>query len=130
MTKQLFLTASLTLAVAAATAPASAQAPLQVIGERTQDDQITERVSHRDLNLANASGQKRLTSRVRSAVGMVCAPLDFTGLRTQRQACRSVAWQGAKPQMARAIARAEQLAASGTTSLPEVAIAVRAPSAF
>jgi UrcA family protein len=130
MTKQLFLIATCALTAAAGAVPASAQAPVQVIGQRVDDDLITQRVSHRDLNLASAFGQKALRFRVRSATRKVCAPLDDTGQRTQRQECRSVAWQGAKPQIARAIARAEQLAATGTTSLPEVAIAVRAPSAF
>jgi UrcA family protein len=130
MTKQLFLATTFALVAVAGAAPASAQAPLQVIGERVDPDQLTERVSHRDLNLASASDQKRLTSRVRSAVGKVCAPLDGTNLRTRQQQCRSVAWHGARPQMARAVARAQQLAATGSSSLPEVAIAIRAPSAF
>lgn len=130
MTKQLFLATALTLVAAAGATPASAQAPLQVVAERIQDDRITQRVSHRDLNLASASGQRSLHFRVRSAMGRVCAPLDGTNLRTQQQYCRSVAWDGAKPQMDQAIARAQQLAATGITSLPEIAIAVQAPVAF
>jgi UrcA family protein len=128
MTKFLFLGA-LALTTAAGAAHARPQ-PVEVVGQRVTDDQLTQRVSHRDLNLAAAAGQKALTFRVRSAVGKVCSPLDGTNLRTQHQQCRSYAWQGAKPQMARAIERAQQLAATGTTSLPEVAIAIRAPSAF
>lgn len=130
MTKQLFLATTLTLVAAVGAAPASAQAPLQVVAQRVYDDQLTERVSHRDLNLASASGQKSLRFRVRSATGKVCAPLNGTNLRTQQQYCRSVAWNGAKPQMEQAIARAQQLAATGITSLPEIAIAVQAPVAL
>lgn len=130
MTKQLFLATTLTLVAAVGATPASAQASLQVVAKRVQDDQITQRVSHGDLDLGSASGQKRLTFRVRSAVGKVCAPLDGTNLRMRQQHCRAVAWQGAKPQIERAMTGAQQLAATGTTSLPEVAIAVRAPSAF
>lgn len=130
MINSLLLGATLALATAAGAVPPGAQAPVQVIGQRIADDQLTERVGYRDLNLASASGQKALTSRVRSAVGTVCSPLDGTNLRTRQQHCRSFAWHGAKPQMARAIERAQQLAATGSTSLPQVAIAVRAPSAF
>ncbi|CAA9511584.1 MAG: hypothetical protein AVDCRST_MAG31-925 [uncultured Sphingomonas sp.] len=129
MTRFVLLSAALALTTAG-TAGASVQAPVEVVGERIHDDQLTERVRYGDLELAGADGQRALTFRVRSAVSKVCAPLDGTNLRTRHQQCRSVAWHGAKPQMARAIERAQQLAATGSTSLPEVAIAVRAPAGF
>jgi UrcA family protein len=128
MTKHLFLLVTCALTAAAGAVPADAQAPLQVVAQRVDDDRLTERVSHRDLNLAAASGQKSLHLRVRSAVRRVCSPLDGTNLRAQQQQCRSFAWAGAKPQMARAVEQAQQLAATGSTSLAEVAIAVRAPA--
>lgn len=127
MTKTLLFSAGLALTMAAGVAEARS-APVEVIGQRIEDDQLSHRVAYGDIDLAADSGQKRLDRRVRQAVSIVCAPLDGTNLRTKQQACRSYAWQGAKPQMARAIERARQLAATGTTAIPEVAISVVAPS--
>ncbi len=128
MTKSLFLLSTLAMATAAT---ASAQAPkrIDVVGQRIAADQLVERVSHGDLNLVGASGQKLLNRRVGLAVSRVCAPLNGTNLRIDRQECRSFAWNGARPQMAQAITRAQQLAATGHSDLPEIAITVSAPTA-
>jgi hypothetical protein len=40
--------------------------------------------------------------------------------------CVSYAWKGARPQIAMAVARARQLALTGTTNIPLVAIAITA----
>jgi UrcA family protein len=106
-----------------AAAPANAR-DLTVIAEPTIDQQLSQRVSYSDLNLATAAGQKRLHSRVRSAVRTVCAPVDAKGDLSAAFDCSSFAWNGAKPQIEQAVTRAEQLAFNGTTTLAPVAIAI------
>jgi UrcA family protein len=116
------------MALSGATAHAQSRSSFEVVGVRPDSDQLERRVPYGDLNLAAAPGQSTLTLRVRSAVSDVCSPYDGTNMRTRMQECRSFAWHGAQPQMARAIQRAQQLAATGSSSIPEVAISVVAPS--
>lgn len=131
MTKMLFVSAGLALAIAGGSAAqARPDTRVDVIGQRVDEDQLSRRVAYRDLDLAATRDQQRLGRRVRAAVGQVCAPLDGTNWRSRQQECRSVAWHGAEPQMALAIERARQLAAAGRTAIPEVAITVVAPSGF
>lgn len=128
MTKTLLSVSILAMALSGAAAQAQPPSRIDVIAERRDPDQLERRVGYGDLDLIAASGQTTLVRRVRSAVGEVCSPLDGTNMRTRMQECRSFAWHGAKPQMALAIQRAQQLAANGSSSIPEVAISVIAPS--
>lgn len=129
MTKTLLLSAGLALTMAAGASPAAANsAPVEVVGQRLDEGQLTHRVVYGDLDLAAQTGQKTLTRRVRQAVNIVCSPLDSRGLHFEHRECRNFAWDGAQPQMALAIERAQQLAANGRTAIPEVAISVVAPS--
>lgn len=82
-----------------------------------------------DLNLASASGQKTMTRRVGSAVRVVCAHEDTGALASNYRHCQDVAWDSARPQMARAIQRAEQLAATGSSSIAAAAISISAGAA-
>ena len=93
------------------------------------NDMMTARVSFADLNLATAIGRKRLEYRVGSAVEQVC-PSGF-GLTEMLDArvCSNKAWDGARPQMALAFTRAAELAATGTSRIAPVAIAIIAPAA-
>lgn len=90
-----------------------------VIGER--DDRPSERVSYRDLNLAAARDERILNRRVGRAARGVCEPhrSDY-GFSD----CVSVAWSGARPQIDQAVRRAQEIAATGTSGIPLVAIAV------
>lgn len=90
-------------------------------------DVITRRVSYADLNLASRSGEKLLNRRVGSAVRSVCNEAvgnsDFYGeLR-----CQSVAWHGARPQIRRAVQRALDIAATGSSPIAVVAITLAIP---
>jgi UrcA family protein len=86
----------------------------------------TERVSYADLNLASANDVQRLTYRVRGAINRVCAPQYSRETFVDYHDCRSYAWGGAKPQMDRAILRAQQIA-RGISSIAPVAILIAVP---
>ena len=88
-------------------------------------DVRTQRVSYKDLNLVMASDQKVLNGRVGRAVRWVCEPMD---LSVAFRACRSEAWSGARPQIALAIERAREIAATGTSSIPPVTIVLAFPN--
>lgn len=87
-------------------------------------DQLQERVSYADLNLAASEGQRSLQRRVRRATAKVCAPLFSGGPDIDFNQCRDYAWDGAEPQMAQAFQRATEIALNGRSSIPPVAIAV------
>jgi UrcA family protein len=109
--------------IVGAAGAAVAQPPARtatVIGQRP-DDGLSVRVSYRDLNLASLQGEKTLNRRVGGAAEFVCEP-HFDSM--DRTACVSYAWRGARPQIAQAIQRARELASTGTTSIPLVAIAI------
>ena len=87
--------AALALFVASAPAPAK---EVTVLGQLPVD-QLTERVSYSDLDLATPYGMEYGT-------------------------CRSFAWTGARPQMQQAMARAQQIASTGTSAIAPVAIMI------
>lgn len=119
------LSAGLALALVAGAGSAVSAKEVTVVAPPS--DALTESVSVADLNLASASGARTLDRRVGGAVGRVCQPLDLRENIIEHRYCRSFAWSGARPQMERAILRAQQLAANGTTSIAPVAIAISAP---
>lgn len=83
-------------------------------------------VSVADLRLTSASGKKRLHRRVASAVSTVCAP-HYEGARSLGyNRCLGTAWDGARPQMARAISAAERHAQAGGMNVAAAAISVTA----
>lgn len=117
-------------ALTVAAAPAAGAKDLTVTAQRAAEDRLVERVSYRDLNLVAAAGQRTLERRVRKAAHNVCAPLFSGGADLDYFGCRNLAWDGAEPQIARAIERAHQIAATGRSDLPDVAIAISASSAL
>jgi UrcA family protein len=88
----------------------------------------TERVSFASLDLAKAADQKRLHFRVAGAVERVCLrDVGRDGLQDRGYyACESNAWGGAAPQIADAIARASEIAMTGSSSIAATAITVSA----
>ena len=115
------------LLVSAATAQAAQEKPV-VVYAGPQEDIFTERVSYRDLDLAAKADQKTLNKRVGGAVRRVCTSANAFGTYADLvyRVCADDSWDNARPQIARAIARAEQLAASGQPSVGVGAIAVTA----
>jgi len=123
----LSLAAGMAVALFAATTASAATADdVTVVANSSGETQLTKVVRYSDLNLASSSGVKSLTRRVNAAVRAVCAPLDERARLREHGACRSFAWNGARPQMDQAIARAQQLAATGTTSIAPTAIVISA----
>lgn len=115
------------LLVTAATAQAAQDRPVVVYAE-PQEHAFAERVKYHDLDLAIESNQKTLTKRVAGAVRRVCT--DANGFLRQTdsvyQDCSEDSWALARPQMNRAIARAEQLALSGQPSIAAGSITISA----
>jgi UrcA family protein len=109
--------------IVGAAGAAVAQPPAReatVIGQRP-DDGLSVRVSYRDLNLASLQGEKTLNRRVGRAADTVCEP-QFDNIALSY--CVSYAWRGARPQIALAVKRAHEMASTGYSSIPLVAIAI------
>ena len=120
------ISASIALVLTAVSGGAAAARDVTVVAEPPADA-LSERVSYADLDLATRTGIQILNARVGGAVYRVCAPLDQRSTFSEHATCRSFAWNGAKQQMDRAVARAQQMAAVGTTSIAPVAILIAAP---
>jgi UrcA family protein len=104
--------------------PASAKKPI-VVTKSLEEAPPTRRVPYGDLNLATRSGEKTLYRRVGFAVRSVCEESLGPGAPFYADtSCRSYAWRGARPQIARALQRAREMALKGSSNLPAVAIAI------
>jgi len=115
------------LALAVAVSAPVADKKVSVRHRLIAEDQLTEVVSYADLDLASPDGVKRLTYRVGSAVKHVCSPLDGRDNLTEYGACKSFAWNGARPQMDLAVERAHQIAQNGVSAIAPVAILIAVP---
>lgn len=110
-------------------APVAASAEERpVIVHADQANIRTERVAFASLDLAAARDQSRLRHRVGAAVERVCLrDIGRDGLQDRGyDRCASSAWDGAAPQIADAIAKAQQLALRGLPSIAATAITVSA----
>ncbi len=127
-TKQISVIAAVALIGAGqlAASPADAKSrngkPVTIYGQRADADAPTRRVGFGDLNLATLAGEKTLNKRVGGAVRIVCAESVPDGNFRQEFACHNFAWGGARPQIARAVMRAREIASTGTSSILPVTI--------
>jgi len=120
-----------------AVAPAHAQSePFVVTAPRAADVAVM-RVGYRDLNLTYAPARVTLIRRVDYAVKQVCFEHDQMAVRAlpatmEYVNCSTVAWNGARPQLAAAINRAWAQAARTRNGAVVMsgAIIVSAPSGF
>lgn len=96
--------------------------PVTIYGQRLDPDAPTRKVSYRDLNLATLAGENTLNRRVGGAVRSVCAESVASSDFYAELSCHSFAWGGARPQISRAVMRARQIAATGTSSILPVSI--------
>jgi len=114
--------ATMVAAAMAITATASDGRPVKpVIVTAEESDVVTRQVTFADLNLASNDGKRALNGRIGSAVKEVCDDAvghDDTWLYHY---CSIGAWQDARPQMARAVERARQIAMTGTSSITAAA---------
>jgi UrcA family protein len=99
-----------------------------VIVQGPSPDVVTKRVSYADLNLASRPGERMLYRRVGSAVVWVCnKALPAGSMMYEHQDCTKVAWRGASPQIKQAVSRAQEIAATGQSSIAAVAITLTVP---
>ena len=112
------VTASLLVTVA--TSAAAQERPVVVYAEPNYN---IERVPYGDLNLSASMDRKALYGRVGDAVRNVC-DFDATGVVSDYRLCSAGAWKGARPQIDKAIAKAEQLALNGQSSFAAGAITI------
>lgn len=123
-TLSLLAACAVTVGGLAIAAPAVSQSR-PVVVTAPADDTPTRRVSYRDLNLATMHGEKTLFKRVGYAVNGVCIEsVGNAGLFYEEMSCRKEAWGGARPQIARALQRARDIAQFGHSSIPAVAISI------
>lgn len=115
------------MAVAVALSGPVAAKEVTVRHQILSEDQLVERVSYADLNLASANDVKRLTYRVRGAVNHVCSPHYDRATFAEYGECKTYAWSGARPQMDLAIQRAQQIALTGVSAIAPVAILISVP---
>ena len=117
------------LLVTAATAQAAQDRPVVVYAE-PQEGIFTEHVSYRGLDLAAQADQKALHRKVGAAVRRVCTEANgfSTFVDSTYRACAEDSWSMARPQIDRAVARAEQLALNGQSSITAGAIVIRSYS--
>ena len=108
------------LLITAATAQAAQERPVVVYA---QPNINVERVPYGDLNLAASADRKTLYGRVGSAVRNVCN-FDSTGITTDYRECSGLAWADARPQIHKALARADQMAALGQPAFAAGAITI------
>ena len=110
------------LLVTAATAQAAQDRPVVVYA---QPNVNIERVPYGDLNLAASADRKTLYGRVGNAVRNVCN-FDSTGIATDYRTCASLAWGDARPQIDRALAKADHMASLGQQTIAAGTITVGA----
>ena len=112
------VTASLLFAASAASA--------QVVVYAQPSEVRVEHVSYADLDLAKHSEAKTLEQRVAGAVKRVCLfENSYSGLQDPGYySCSGDAWDGAEPQIAKATARAREIALTGHSSIAATAISI------
>lgn len=89
-------------------------------------DQMTERVSYRDLNLAIKADEKTLFRRVGGAVHRICYRINggVSATSEEHMSCSSDAWAGARPQIRTAVRRAQEIALTGNSTIAAAAITI------
>jgi len=85
---------------------------------------VTRHVGYADLNLASSDGVRTLNGRVGSAVNAVCTEAVGREDHFTMQDCAVHSWGSARPQIARAVQRAREIAATGSSSIAAAAITI------
>ena len=110
--------AALTLTVT----PADGRTLQPVVVTAEENDLVVREVKFADLNLASVSDQHALQLRVTSAVRDVCGEAVGHDDEWNYRYCYVGAWQDARPQIARAVDRARQIALTGTSTITAAAV--------
>jgi UrcA family protein len=117
-----------TVAIMVGAATAAVAQQVTVIGPRQFEQVRHVRIQYADLDLTAAAGYKQLMNRVGWAARRACNPGSFRTLLTPGEyvGCFDGALTEARPQVDRAVDRARQLSATGTSAIPAVAISFTA----
>ena len=116
-------------AIAVSTPALAKDGPVVVVAN---PDLVTRRVTYADLNLASLPGEAALNRRVGNAVNSLCVEAtggehNIYGFNVADRNCRTSAWTQARPQISRAIHRARDFAATGTSTIAAVGISLVIP---
>jgi UrcA family protein len=92
-------------------------------------DVVVRRIGYLDLNLTSEPGQLTLSRRVGGAIGSLCTEATggydgnfHTGIASRK--CHTSAWNQARPQMARAVQRANEIASTGSSTIAAAGISI------
>ena len=105
------------------------EAPVVVTAPPQEADLVVRHVSYADLDLASPFGRTTLHDRVGFAIGDVCNEANrfdngSPEFKSGVMKCSNLAWGNAKPQMARAFQRADEIAATGWSSIAASTISI------
>jgi UrcA family protein len=112
--------------------PVAATPPV-VVTAPSDASAVSRHITFADLNLASADGERTLNRRVEYGVGGLCneaADGNDGGLayREYMIRCHAVSWDQARPQIASAVQRAREIAATGTSSIVAAAVTISIPT--
>lgn len=117
------LIAAAAIATTATPVHARTQRPVTVVA--SPSEYLTRRVSYADLDLAAKPDLRVLHQRVGYAVNDVCNEvMGEPSTQFTMQECTKDSWSRAQPQIYRAVQRARQIAATGTSSIAAAAIII------
>jgi UrcA family protein len=105
------------------------EAPVVVTAPPEDADLVVRRVSYADLDLALPAGRTTLHERVGFAIGDVCSEANLFDngspeFKSGVMKCSNRAWSNANPQMARAFQRADEIAATGFSTIAAATISI------
>lgn len=104
--------------------PAQAKEKPVVVQAPFNDEVPVRRVTYADLDLTKKAGEKMLHRRVGRAVLEVCDDFNPGADRFQLIDCRGFAWDGARPQIARAVGLARGTAVADGSGSASSAIVI------
>jgi UrcA family protein len=124
--------ASLITAIAiggAAAFPLEAGTPHAVVVTIQPQNLLERRIDYTDLNLAAVAGQQNLNRRISYAVTSLCneAVSNSTNTSLDYRDCQSEAWRGAHAQVSLAVRRAQEIAATGSSTIGAAVITIALP---
>jgi UrcA family protein len=114
---------------AAAAFPLEAGTPRALVVTIQPRNVMERRIDYADLNLAAVAGQQSLNRRISYAVTSLCneAVSNSTNTSLEYRDCQSEAWRGARAQISLAVQRAQEIAATGSSTIAVAAITIAVP---
>jgi UrcA family protein len=96
------------------------------------EEVVVRHVSFADLNLLVEAGQRTLNRRVDVAVTDLCTEANggndgSTAFKYSMKRCSIGAWNDARPQIARAVQRSQELASTGQSAIAAAALTISLP---